>query len=353
MITFFEAILTRLKSVCRSLPSRLRTLWTGTLRFHRGKILGAVIGLILGLRVFGLLFGLLAGYLVDTIIKHHVFQRKVQRFSAGGDLSGRRDFTEPSDLSFTSLGRVAAATICAMEAAAHAKRQHAEHAGKTGEWEDGGGKGDARPSGILDEHEIGLVKQQVKRSFALSPAGVHAAEAVRPWAGIGESAAGGETGGGGREGHGGEASVQAASGGEASAFEQLLDSAIVFSDPPEQFALMQCLFEAASIFGPVRGSTRRLIERVREAFSIPAEIGRMAYLIYADRDVESYRLLGLEPEAPLRDIKRAYRALAVQFHPDSLHSPEPHQQEAAENAFLRIREAYEVIMRERLSEDDR
>ncbi len=50
-----------------------------------------------------------------------------------------------------------------------------------------------------------------------------------------------------------------------------------------------------------------------------------------------YALLGVKPDTPIDDIKRAYRKLARQYHPDV--SKEPN----AENKFKEINEAWEVI----------
>jgi len=51
-----------------------------------------------------------------------------------------------------------------------------------------------------------------------------------------------------------------------------------------------------------------------------------------------YRILGVERNADEKTIKRAYRRLAVQYHPDK--NPGNHQ---AEEHFKEINEAYEVL----------
>lgn len=56
-----------------------------------------------------------------------------------------------------------------------------------------------------------------------------------------------------------------------------------------------------------------------------------------------YRLLGLEPGAPLELVRKTYRALAAQFHPDTGAPLSAEQRKASEEAFLRIRAAYERI----------
>lgn len=51
-----------------------------------------------------------------------------------------------------------------------------------------------------------------------------------------------------------------------------------------------------------------------------------------------YFILGLEPSATLAEIKKAYRKLALQFHPDK-----NHQDPYASAQFTEIKEAYEVL----------
>ena len=60
--------------------------------------------------------------------------------------------------------------------------------------------------------------------------------------------------------------------------------------------------------------------------------------------IEEYRLLGLEPGASEEQVRRTYRALASQFHPDTGAPLSADQQKASEEAFLRIRAAYERII---------
>ena len=50
-----------------------------------------------------------------------------------------------------------------------------------------------------------------------------------------------------------------------------------------------------------------------------------------------YAVLGLRQTADSADIRRAYRRLALQWHPDKCHEPDAHQ------VFIRIQHAYEVI----------
>ncbi len=57
-------------------------------------------------------------------------------------------------------------------------------------------------------------------------------------------------------------------------------------------------------------------------------------------------LLGVPQNADRAQVRRAYRRLAAEFHPDGTAVLEAHQRRQAEEAFIRIREAYEQLMGE-------
>ena len=63
-------------------------------------------------------------------------------------------------------------------------------------------------------------------------------------------------------------------------------------------------------------------------------------------DERACMLLGVPQDATRDQVRRAYRSLAAQFHPDGLQALERHQRKQAEDAFIRIRNAYEQLMRE-------
>ena len=63
----------------------------------------------------------------------------------------------------------------------------------------------------------------------------------------------------------------------------------------------------------------------------------------SDFSASDYEILGLAPGASSREITRVYRKLASQFHPDSSAELSEQQRQIAEEAFLRIKEAYERL----------
>lgn len=63
-------------------------------------------------------------------------------------------------------------------------------------------------------------------------------------------------------------------------------------------------------------------------------------------DYDPYHILGLRRDATLHDIKQAFRALALRWHPDRMGGP-PAMKEYAHNQFIEVTAAYHTILRER------
>ena len=61
----------------------------------------------------------------------------------------------------------------------------------------------------------------------------------------------------------------------------------------------------------------------------------------------SYRILEVDKEASVDEIKKAYREMAKKYHPDRIRSKEKSLLKGAEEKFRQVQEAYEVIKKER------
>lgn len=111
--------------------------------------------------------------------------------------------------------------------------------------------------------------------------------------------------------------------------------------------LLHYLFGIAKADGHVANEEINLLKRISNLLSIPASdyesIKNMFY-----RDVNSdYHVLGIEPNATEEEIKKAYRQMAVRYHPDKvIHMGEEYQKGANEK-FQKIQEAYEAIKKAR------
>jgi DnaJ-domain-containing protein 1 len=59
---------------------------------------------------------------------------------------------------------------------------------------------------------------------------------------------------------------------------------------------------------------------------------------------DPWKVLGLEPGTPVKEVKSRFRKLAIRFHPDSLQDMDDGRRETAARAFIAIEEAYKKIV---------
>ena len=59
-----------------------------------------------------------------------------------------------------------------------------------------------------------------------------------------------------------------------------------------------------------------------------------------------YKILGLEAGASVAEVKKAYRKLALDYHPDRVAHLGPQYAEIAEEKFKMINEAYGEVIKE-------
>ena len=111
--------------------------------------------------------------------------------------------------------------------------------------------------------------------------------------------------------------------------------------------LIHYLFGISKADGHVDKSEVDLIEQIARYFSIGAgEFGSIKAMFYKDANT-AYKILGIEPSASDTELKKAYRKMAVKYHPDKIaHLGEDHQK-AGKEKFQKVNDAYETIKKER------
>ena len=107
--------------------------------------------------------------------------------------------------------------------------------------------------------------------------------------------------------------------------------------------LLHYLFGIAKADGHVADEEIKVLSNIAYLLEIPtADFESVKNMFY--RDVNSdYRVLGIESNATEDEIKKAYRQMAIRYHPDKvIHMGEEYQKGAKEK-FQKIQEAYENI----------
>ncbi len=69
--------------------------------------------------------------------------------------------------------------------------------------------------------------------------------------------------------------------------------------------------------------------------------------IFIKTENQAYKMLNVNPDDDIDKIKKAYRNLAVKYHPDKVANLGPELQELAEEKFKAINDAYQTIRKEK------
>lgn len=71
------------------------------------------------------------------------------------------------------------------------------------------------------------------------------------------------------------------------------------------------------------------------------------FAIYRPNNDSNYRILEIDPSATNDEVKKAYRKMAIKYHPDKVATLGEDVQKAAEVKFKAVAQAYEAICKER------
>ena len=116
---------------------------------------------------------------------------------------------------------------------------------------------------------------------------------------------------------------------------------------PMRLQLMYYLFGIAKADGDVHKSEVDVISQIAGYMNISQADYASIRAMYFKDTVSSYKILEIEKSATDEVVKKAYRKMAIKYHPDKVRELGETHRKAAEEKFLKVQEAYESIKKER------
>lgn len=118
-------------------------------------------------------------------------------------------------------------------------------------------------------------------------------------------------------------------------------------DPPSRLQLLHLLFGLAASDGQVSKPELTVLEQIAHLIGIAGKDFESIKAMFVSDPDAAYRILEIERTVSDDEVKKAYRRMAMKYHPDKVHHLGPEYQKDAQEKFKKINEAYEEVKRER------
>lgn len=119
-------------------------------------------------------------------------------------------------------------------------------------------------------------------------------------------------------------------------------------DYSSRLQLLHFLFGIAQVDGRIDASELKMIERIYNHMGIRwADYNSIKSMFIQETDW-AYQVLEIDKTASVDEIKKAYKKMAVKYHPDKVSYLGEDVQNAAKEKFQKVNEAYEKIKKERV-----
>jgi DnaJ like chaperone protein len=118
-------------------------------------------------------------------------------------------------------------------------------------------------------------------------------------------------------------------------------------DYASRLQLMHILFGVAGADGRFHPSETKIIETISDYIGISSSDFKSIRNMFIPETDSAYKILETEPTATNEEIKKAYRKMALKYHPDKVSHLGEDFQKTADDKFKKVNEAYEKIKKER------
>lgn len=118
-------------------------------------------------------------------------------------------------------------------------------------------------------------------------------------------------------------------------------------DYSSRVQLLHVLFNLAGSDKKVETRETDIIEMIAGYLGIYSQDFQIVRNLYVQETLSSYKILEIEPSISNEEVKKAYRKLAMKYHPDKVSHMGEDKRKTADDKFKRLNEAYERIKKER------
>lgn len=118
-------------------------------------------------------------------------------------------------------------------------------------------------------------------------------------------------------------------------------------DYSSRLQLMHLLFNVSLADGAVNQAEQTLIEKISGYIGISSSDYLSIRNMFIPETDSSYKILEIEPTANDEEVKKAYRRMAMKYHPDKVSHLGDDFRKAADEKFRKVNEAYQKIKQER------
>ena len=116
---------------------------------------------------------------------------------------------------------------------------------------------------------------------------------------------------------------------------------------PSRLELLHLLYGVAGADGQYHKTELEVIAQIAFYMDISSADQQSIRNMFVAETNSAYKILGIDKSASIDEIKKAYRKLAVENHPDKVEYLGEDIRQDAEDKFQKINEAYEKIKKER------
>jgi DnaJ like chaperone protein len=118
-------------------------------------------------------------------------------------------------------------------------------------------------------------------------------------------------------------------------------------DYSSRLQLLHLLFNISDADGDINASEIEAIEKMSGYLGIASSDYVSIRNMFVPETDSSYKILEVKPTATDEDVKKAYRRMAMKYHPDRVSHLGDEFRKTADEKFKKVNEAYEKIKKER------